>query len=136
MHDNEDSSPAAQLLRHAHWERTTQLSLLALTGQAACPPAQGVAAIPLPAPLAGLLKARRRLQVTGRVAVWLLHVANPALAAAAPLHLRGVLASQRMSEEERRTWHEWERWGGVDAGCPGLGAGAASATMQLHLHLF
>ncbi|KAL4440704.1 hypothetical protein ABPG77_000413 [Micractinium sp. CCAP 211/92] len=82
----------------------------------------------------GLLKARRRLQEDGRVVNWLVHVANPALAAAFPLKLRGVLTTQRMDEEERNKWFSSRHH--VDVGCPSLGSAAGSVTMPLQLRWF
>lgn len=83
---------------------------------------------------AGLLKARRRLQEDGRVVNWLVHVANPALAAAFPPKLRGVLTTQRMDEEERNKWFSSRHH--VDVGCPSLGSAAGSVTMPLQLRWF
>lgn len=68
----------------------------------------------LPAPLefflwsavAGLSKARRQLEVAGMVLTWLVHVANPQLAANTQLRLRGVLGVQGpLTVQQLEAWN-------------------------------
>ena len=63
---------------------------------------------------------------------WLLHVGNPALEAAMPVQLHGVVAVQGWptAEEEREL-----RQAELDVSCPGLDA-SSGTTMQLELWRF
>ena len=80
---------------------------------------------------AGLAKAREQLEVVGRVLVWLLRVANPALAAAGQPQLRGVMAVQgALAAKEER-----EGQGELDVSCASLGA-TAGAKMKLDVWPF
>ncbi|PSC74179.1 CHD3-type chromatin-remodeling factor PICKLE isoform B [Micractinium conductrix] len=76
---------------------------------------------------AGLSKARRQLRVAGKVIVWLLHVANPALLQATQpnrVEVRGKVAIQgRLTAEQRQKLEE-----DVEVGCPGL-----AATMRVEI---
>ena len=80
---------------------------------------------------AGLAKAREQLEVVGRVLVWLLHVANPALAAAGQPRLRGVMAVQGALTAAEKCEGRDE----LDVSCASLGA-TAGAKMQLDVWLF
>ncbi len=81
---------------------------------------------------AGLGKAKRQLEVTGKVLTWLVHYGNPKVAAATPLQLHGVIAVQGWptAEEEQEL-----RQAELDVSCPGLDA-SSGATMQLELYRF